>query len=316
MMTPVKEDRATELSREVIQALERQSGVHPGFRPTRAKGILLSGVFTPSAEGAALTRAPHLRRSVGVTVRFSEFSGLPAIPDNDPSASPRGIAIRFHLAEHVHTDILAHSFDGFPTRTMEEFLEYMNALNESGRDTPKPTPFEAFLAAHPAAWEFVHAARPMPVSLAKESYFAVNAYNFIDSEGMAQFGRYRVRPEGGSEYFTLQAAAEKPADYLFDEIRETLAKSPAMLHIFVQLAGPGDVVDDSTVRWPADRPEVHFGGIEIQSEIPDNAEAQRHIIYDPIPRVDGIESSADPLLDARASLYLMSGRRRRASGRS
>jgi catalase len=41
---------------------------------------------------------------------------------------------------------------------------------------------------------------------------------------------------------------------------------------------------------------------------------QRRIIFDPIPRVDGIEASADPLFQPRADLYLLSGRRRRAAG--
>ena len=32
-----------------------------------------------------------------------------------------------------------------------------------------------------------------------------------------------------------------------------------------------------------------------------------------MPRVDGIEASADPLLELRAAIYLLSGRRRRAA---
>jgi catalase len=47
--------------------------------------------------------------------------------------------------------------------------------------------------------------------------------------------------------------------------------------------------------------------------VPDGEAAQRNIIFDPIPRVDGIESSGDPLLNPRASVYLASGRRRRAA---
>ena len=50
------------------------------------------------------------------------------------------------------------------------------------------------------------------------------------------------------------------------------------------------------------------------SELSNNDGEQQHIIFDPIPRVDGIEPSDDPLLDPRATVYLMSGRRRRADG--
>jgi catalase len=60
-------------------------------------------------------------------------------------------------------------------------------------------------------------------------------------------------------------------------------------------------------------PLVEFGVIELNGLIPDGEAAQRQIIFDPLPRVDGIESSGDPLLGPRASVYLASGHRRRAA---
>ena len=42
---------------------------------------------------------------------------------------------------------------------------------------------------------------------------------------------------------------------------------------------------------------------------------RRKIIFDPLPRVDGIDSAGDPLTDVRADLYLLSGRRRRAAAK-
>jgi catalase len=47
---------------------------------------------------------------------------------------------------------------------------------------------------------------------------------------------------------------------------------------------------------------------------PNNAGEQQQIIFDPIPRVDGIEASSDPLFEPRPNIYLMSGRRRRTAG--
>ena len=85
------------------------------------------------------------------------------------------------------------------------------------------------------------------------------------------------------------------------------------MRIAVQVAANQDVVNDSTVHWPKDRREIELGVVELMSVLPDNDSEQRHIIFDPIPRVDGIEPSDDPLLDPCATVYLASGRRCRAS---
>lgn len=279
-----------------------------------AKGILLSGTFQPTPEAAKLTRAPHANRpSTPVWVRFSDSSGLPAVNDNDPQlASPRGLAIRFHLAEHVHTDIIAHSTDAFPARTAEEFLEFLRSVYASFvPNAPKPSPVEVFLGSHPAALNFVQTPKPFPASFARESHFARTPLRFTNAEGHNQFGRFRIRPTEGDQFLDATEAAAKSGSYLFDEITERIATNPIKLEIFVQIAKEGDVVDDSTAQWPEDREHVHFGTVTLTAIVPNNPAEQRHVIFDPIPRVDGIESAGDPLLDHRADLYLLSGRRRR-----
>src|SRR5437899_12604204 len=116
------DEKLVQLADDLLKQFDAIFGLHPGLRPAHPKGVMLEGRFTPTREAASLTRAPHvLAESTRVTVRFSDGSGLPTIPDNDPNASPRGLAIRFHLAEHVHTDIVSHSTDGFPARNGQEF---------------------------------------------------------------------------------------------------------------------------------------------------------------------------------------------------
>jgi len=314
---PLTQDEALlDLSRRVIDVFDKASGgVHPGFRPAHAKGILLSGAFEPSSDAASLARAPHLQRaSTPVTVRFSNFAGVPTIADNDPQgAGPRGCAIRFHLAEHVHTDIVGHSVDSFPVRTAEELIEFLNALVATDPAGSHPNAIERYLGAHPAALAFVQAPKPIPTSFGRESYFSVSAFKFTNGNGVSRFGRYRVLPVAGTEYLDAAAAAAQSRDFLVGEIKDRIGKGPVGFRIVVQLAEAGDVVDDATVRWPESRPQVVLGELTLTKVAPDNAAAQRQIIFDPIPRVDGIEASADPLFEPRANVYLMSGRRRRAA---
>src|SRR5262245_18728318 len=157
------------LAQQLLSAFDALSGLHAGFRPAHAKGLMCTGTFTPSPEAAKLTRAAHATNpATPVTVRYSNSTGLPTIPDNDPKQSgPRGIAIRLHLGDHVHTDIVAHSTDGFPVQTGEDFLEFMRAAAAFGAG--KPEALGAFLAAHPRAKRFVETPKPIPTSFAREN---------------------------------------------------------------------------------------------------------------------------------------------------
>jgi catalase len=83
--------------------------------------------------------------------------------------------------------------------------------------------------------------------------------------------------------------------------------------VLVQLAEAGDDVIDSTAVWPESRPEADFGSLAITERVDELAPERRKIIFDPVPRVDGIDSAGDPLTAVRSELYLLSGRRRRAA---
>ncbi|HEY9715414.1 MAG TPA: catalase, partial [Chroococcales cyanobacterium] len=188
---------------DLLDSLDRLFGLHPGFRPVHAKGVMCKGSFAPTSAAAGLTKAPHASRaSVPVVVRFSNFTGIPTIPDNDPNASPRGFAVRFYLAEHVHTDIVGHSENGFPVRNGEDFLEFALALAESGAGAAKPTRFDRFLEKHPETAHFVSQPKYIPLSYATESYFAVTAFKFTNQNGDTRYGRFQIRPENGNEYFS------------------------------------------------------------------------------------------------------------------
>ena len=305
----------SDLAGKLLGVLDQLSGgVRPGFRPVHAKGVMFSGTFVPSPDAAELTRAPHASRpSTPVTVRFSASSGIPAVADNAPEgSSPQGMATRFHLAEHVHTDIIAHSFNGFPARTGEELLEFFRAVAASGPGAPDPPPIVAFLADHPAARAFVEAPKPIPSSFGRQPYFAISAFKFTNTGGQGRFGRFRLVPDAGTEFLTPDQASGKTADFLAAEMSERLSKGSVIFRVLVQMAEDDDDVTDATVIWPETRKFVNFGTVTLSERVDELAPERRKIIFDPVPKVDGIDPSGDPLTEVRSDVYLMSGRRRRA----
>jgi catalase len=312
LMPLPSDEKIVALADDLLKQFDAIFGLQPGFRPAHAKGTMLTGTFTPAPGATVLTRAPHItRESTPVTARFSNSTGIPIIPDNDPNAAPRGLAIRFNLAEHVHTDIVSHSTDGFPAKDGQEFLGLLTAIATSDPSKPSPSPIETFLGSHPKALEFVQAPKPAPSSFARESYFAVTAFRFTNAQGVSRYGRYLIVPDAGNDHLDDETTKSKAPDFLFNELSERIASGPISFQLLVQVANEGDEVNDSTVHWPADRQSIPLGKIVLTSPVPDHAHEQKKIIFDPIPRVDGIEPSDDPLLELRAAIYLLSGRRRR-----
>lgn len=308
------DEKLLALSESLLHQFDAIFGLQPGFRPAHAKGLMLSGHFVPDPAAASLTRAPHLKQAqTPVLVRFSNSTGVPLIPDPDPNANPRGMAIRFQLGERQHTDIIGHSTDGFPTHTGEEFLDFLRAVATTDPANFKGSPLESFLGSHPAALAFVQTPKPAPSSFARETYYGVTAMQFTDEHGKTQYGRYRVLPAAGNEHLDDATVKAKAPNYLFDEIADRVGQGPVEFRIVVQVAEAGDIVDDATKHWPESRKLHPFGTLTLTNVQPDSAAEQKHIIFDPIPRVDGIEPSADPLLELRAAIYLMSGRRRRSA---
>jgi catalase len=308
------DERIVSLANDLLAQFHQIFGLHPGFRPAHAKGLMLRGTFRPAPDATKLTKAPHVtRESTPVTVRFSNSTGLPNLPDSSPDANPRGLAIRFNLAEHVHTDIVSHSTDGFPAHDGAEFLEFLKAAGASGPEVPSPKPIERFLAAHPAALRFVQTPKPFPSSLARDTYFGVTAFHFTNAQGESRFGRYRIVPEAGNDYLNDEHVSRLRENYHYEELEHRVKQTPIRFKILVQVAAPGDVTDDATIHWPEDRELVELGTLELTGLLDDSLAQQKHIIFDPIPRVDGIEPSADPLLELRAAIYLLSGRERRAA---
>jgi catalase len=297
---------------QIVNTLTTLSGgPHKGFRANHAKGIVVLGEFTPAKSAASITKAAHLQDAVSpVTVRFSNATGVPNIPDADGHAFPKGIAIRFTLADGTFTDIVSISTNGFPAAKPEDFLGLLNAIAASGPDAAKPTPVEQFLGTHPAALKFVQMPKQPPVSFATQPFFGVNAFKFTNAKGDTQYGRYRITPVKGEEFLSKEQAASATPNYLFEELPTRLAKAPVSYKLTLQLAEKDDVLNDPTAVWPDTRKQVELGTLTIKTVDAEGVKFEKATMFNPLALVDGIEPSDDPILLARPGAYAVSFGRR------
>ena len=75
-----------------------------------------------------------------------------------------------------------------------------------------------------------------------------------------------------------------------DELTDRLKRGPVSYRIVVQLAAPGDEVNDATVHWPDSREQLEFGTVTLTERVNELDPEMRKIIFDPRPRIDGIEA--------------------------
>ncbi|MGE7417193.1 catalase family peroxidase [Methylobacterium tarhaniae] len=303
------QDAAT-TAEQTIAAMTKIFGDHPGKRSNHAKGVVVEGRFTPSKDAAALSKASVFSgAAVPVTVRFSDATGLPQIPDGAPEANPHGLSIKFKPADGSEMDVVTNSLKFFPVATGEEFRDLLVAITRSGPDAPKPTPVEQFMAAHPAAPKALATART-PSSFARQVYHGVNAFVLVDAAGKRNAFRYRIVPVAGEEILSADDARAKGPNYLVEELPARLAKEPVAFRVLAQIAQPGDPTKDSTVPWPEDRRLVELGILTLTKAVPDSQTAEKALLFMPNNLPEGVEVSDDPLIDARVQAYAISFGRR------
>ena len=287
--------------------VQLNGGIHTGFRFNHAKGIVVSGSFTPTAQAKTLSRAAHFSGpAVPVTVRFSNAPGVPANADNDPRSGPRGMAIRFKLTGGGFTDIVSISHNGFVVGTGEDFLAFFKAIAASGPDAAHPSPIETFFGSHPLAAKFAIDVQARPKSYATAAYFGNNAFVFVDRQGKRQPVRYQIIPTAGVVNLDSAAASKEGADYLQEELQRRLAKGPVQFRLFAQLPNQGDPTNDGSIVWPADRKRILLGTIRLTKVEPNQEELQRSLAFNPIFLTNGIELSDDPLVALRSAVYALS----------
>jgi catalase len=196
-MAVAEGELAERLPAQLVQDFHAAFGEHHA-RAVHTKGFILQGTYTPSAEARELCRAQlFMESSVPVVVRFSDFTGLPNIPDTQATANPRGLAIKFLMPDGSDTDIVSHSFNGFRVSTSSDFHALLQAIAHSGGEPTPGSELETFLGSHPTAKTFLITQTQLPQSWAATSFYSVNAVQFTDAQGRNRFVRYQFIPEAG-----------------------------------------------------------------------------------------------------------------------
>ncbi|KFG87904.1 catalase [Metarhizium anisopliae] len=331
-------DPIQDLPQKLVDQMTSMFGYHAGYRTTHAKGLLVEGAFKPSNEAKFLSAAAHFNNpSTAIIARFSVGGGIPNIPDADNQATPKGLAIRFLIDGWTHTDLIAHSFNGFAANNGQDFLTFLklffaegvakklldDAVKQGGSYSKEKADFEqavkvfkTWLGTHPSAFRFVDSPKPNPFNYGTITYYQPNTHVLTNANGDSVNVRYRLDPADGVHLFPENGAPKDP-NYLEDDLLHRFPTTPIVFNLQANVAGPDDILDDATIPYKSTK-WVPVGTIEINKVAEDNANKQQKLAFSPVPEsggVHGIKSSNDPLIQTRKGVYHISSKQRQEAKR-
>ncbi|MBJ6978367.1 catalase family peroxidase [Luteimonas sp. MC1782] len=283
--------------------------MHAGFRRAHARGLCVSGRFIASGDAAALSSAGLFAAGESqVLGRMSIGGGSPVAPE--ASAGVRSMALAITQADGQQWRMAMNTPPVLAVGTPEAFHDQLRAMApDPATGKPDPARIAAFFEAHPesAAFRAWQAAYTASDSWANTQYHGINAFVLVDAQGQRQPVRWTMVPE--ASFVPLGDGAHSD-DALSREFQQRLADGPLRWTLRLQLAEPGDPVDNGALPWPDTRRTVDAGTVELTSARPQEGGDCNGLNFDPLVLPEGIEPSDDPVLHARRAAYAESLRRR------
>jgi catalase len=291
------------LAEEIVEGAQEVLGFHPGYRVLHADGRLYRGIFEARPEAKTFTRATHLQGGkMPATVRFSKGGGNP----DAPFTATVGMATRFYLPNGRTTNLVMLSQPLFPVRTPDELLEVIAAAKPDGPHGPlNRDGLNKFLATHPATARVMkmRAESLAPVSFANTEFHAIHVFRYINGDEIVTNVRCHWVPQAGVKGRPVSELAQQSKEILLDELDEHLKGGPVRYNLVLEIAEPGDALDDVTLLWPEDRRRVTIGTLEISAPITLEELGDPEMNHDPTKLTDGIELNDDPIIEARRGVY-------------
>ena len=300
----------------MVNQFEATGGKFEGYRRSGAKGICATGEFVGTSEARALSTASVFSgKPVPVVVRFSVGGGNPKAADN--AKSQRNLAMQFSLPNGEQWIMGNISAPVFGAATPQQLMDNLIARQpDPATKAADPAKVKAFTDANPETLLQAkhYASQPVPASFGSVNFWGVHGYGFVNASGATQFGKWIFEPVGGLQGLSDDEAKAKGTSFLFDDLRQRVKEGRVAFNFNLELAQPGDKIDNATVPLPEGRKKVNMGVLKITAVADDGGGPCLTINYNPMVMPKGVVASADPMLPARAAPYAISLSRRLVEG--
>ena len=298
-------------ARHFIDVLEGPTAT-PGVRRAHSHGVCVSGWFEPSADLAALADGRLFAQPrLPVLGRLSVGGGGPVVAE--ASARVRSLALQITADDGQQWRMAMNSFPFFALPNAEAFLEQARAQRpDPVTGQPDTATLTALQQRYPSARAFARwaASAPWTDSWATTDYHSVHSYLLIDAQGKQTAVRWTFVPAASASEMSAEQRRAAAPDYLTNELQARLAQGPVRWDMELQLAGPGDDIDDPSTPWPQQRQRRNAGTLWLDSLQPEQGNACAAVNFDPTVVPAGMATSKDPILAVRSAVYAQSWNRR------
>jgi catalase len=281
----------------------------PKNRPSGAKGQCFTGVFEPSAEAKALSKAVIFTRTSKVVARFSVGGGNAKVADGARGPN-RGFSFRIDEGGPGQTEFVMINAPINFVKTPAQMLAFLQVRLPGADGKPDADKIKAFTDANPETTlqgRYL-ASKPIPGSWVGVNYWGVHAYTLTNTAGASQVIKFKMVPTGGEVNLTDDEAKAKPPEYLVQDMTERLATAkPASFDMVAIMGRAGDKTDNATQLWDGEdtRPTVKLGTLKIAAL--EKNETCDGTIFAPTTLADGIAGPKDdPLFEIRTPAYAVS----------
>ena len=288
-------------------------------RVVHAKGTGAFGYFIPYHSMSRYTCADFLqvpKRPTRVFVRFSTVIGGKGSADT--VRDPRGFAVKFYTNQGIY-DIVGNNLPVFFIRDAIQFPDVIHSLKPSpDTNLRDPERFWDFISltpesTHMIAW--LYSDRGTIKNYAKMDGFGVNTYIWVNGNSERRYIKYHWKSVQGIETLTRQEAQElagSDPDIAVQNLYCDIERGCyPQYELCVQMMTKEDVEKlnfdplDDTKTWDETQLPLCKVGMMTLNENPQNFFAQvEQSAFCPGNLVNGIELSADKMLQGRSFSYL------------
>jgi len=291
---------------KLITSLQQSGGVHPAYRRNHAKGVCVFGTFTSNGYASKFSRAAVFAAGdTPVIGRFAIAGGNPFAADY--AVPIRSMALDFFQANGEQWRTGMNAMPLFPVSSVEAFYQLQQiSLPDPHTGKPDASKFARFVMEHPEIKAYLAWAKQYvpSSSWASDRFNSLNAFHLIDKQGGNHLVRWSMVPH--TAYQPISDADQQNADFLSDDLQQRLSQRSLKWDLIITLARKGDVENDASQVWPADRETINAGTLVLTRTTAQMQGECNDINFDPLILPDGIAVSTDPLLNARSAAYAKS----------